>query len=182
MQGLQQLIAFAGAARHGGFAAAAREAGTAPSTIAKSVARLEKDLGVRLFHRTTRQMRLTPDGERLYERCQRVLAELEDLQAEASGARAALSGMLRVSLPVLYGTRFVMPVLAELCLRHPALQLDISLTDERVDLIREGVDLAVRIGELRDSSLVARRIDQQQLVLCASATYLKRRGTPARIE
>ena len=96
MQGLQPLIAFADTARHGGFAAAAREAGVAPSTLAKAVARLERSLGVKLFHRTTRQVRLTPDGERLYLRCQRVLVELEELQAEASGARAEPSGLLRV--------------------------------------------------------------------------------------
>jgi len=182
MQGLQQLSAFADTARHGGFAAAAREAGVAPSTIAKAVARLEDSLGVKLFHRTTRQVRLTPDGERLYQRCQRVLAEVEDLQAEASGSRAAPAGVLRIDLPVYYGRHYVMPILAGLQRSHPALRLDIRLSDVQVDIIREGLDLAVRIGELRDSTLVARRIDQQQLVLCAGAGYLKQRGTPTRIE
>ena len=84
MQGLQQFVAFAETAKHGGFAAAARELGVAPSTLAKAVARLETDLGVKLFHRTTRQVQLTPDGERLFQRCQRVLVEVEDLQAEAA--------------------------------------------------------------------------------------------------
>lgn len=182
MQGLQQYIAFADTAKHGGFAAAAREAGVAPSTIAKAVARLEDSLGVKLFHRTTRQVRLTPDGERLYGRCQRVLAEVEALEAEASGSQTAPSGVLRINLPVFYGQHFVMPVLAALRRKHPLMNLDIGLSDLKVDIIREGVDLAVRIGELRDSTLVAKRIDRQQLVLCASAAYLKRRGTPSRIE
>ena len=182
MQGLQQFIAFAETAKHGGFAAAAREQGVAPSTLAKAVARLELALGVKLFHRTTRLVTLTPDGERLFQRCQRVLAEVEDLQAEASGARAAPAGTLRIDLPVYYGKRFVMPLLADLQRRHPALRLDIRLTDVQVDLIREGSDLAVRIGQLRDSTLVARRIDQQGLVLCASPAYLAARGTPRRIE
>ncbi len=182
MQGLQQFIAFAETAKHGGFAAAAREQGTAPSTLAKAVARLEAALGVKLFHRTTRQVRLTPDGERLFQRCQRVLAEVEDLQAEASGTRAQPTGILRIDLPVFYGKRFVMPLLAGLQQRHPHLQLDVRLTDTQVDLVRDGIDLALRIGRLRDSTLVARRVDRQQLVLCASPAYLAARGTPRRIE
>ena len=182
MQGLQQFIAFAETAKHGGFAAAAREQGVAPSTLAKAVARLEAALGVKRFHRTTRQVRLTPDGERLYQRCQRVLAEVEDLQAEASGTRASVSGMLRIDLPAFYGKRFVLPLLAGLMQRHPQLQIDVRLSDAYVDLVREGVDLALRIGPLRDSTLVARRVDKQQLVLCASPAYLRARGTPRRIE
>jgi DNA-binding transcriptional LysR family regulator len=182
MQGLQQFIAFASTARHGGFAAAAREQGVAPSTLAKAVARLEAALGVKLFHRTTRQVTLTPDGERLFQRCQRVLAEIEDLQAEASGTRAAPAGPVRIDMPVFYGKRFVMPLLAALMQRHPALQMDIRLADVQVDLVRDGVDLAVRIGQMRDSTLVARRVDQQGLVLCASRGYLARRGTPRRLE
>jgi LysR family transcriptional regulator for bpeEF and oprC len=182
MQGLQQFIAFAETAKHGGFASAARGLGMAPSTLAKAVGRLEAGLGVKLFHRTTRQVTLTPDGERLFERCQRVLLEVEDLQAEASGTRAAPSGLLRVDLPVYYGKRFVMPILADLMRRYPALRLDIRLSDMQIDLVRDSVDLAVRIGPLRDSTLVARRVDQQGLVLCASPAYLAERGTPRRIE
>jgi LysR family transcriptional regulator for bpeEF and oprC len=154
----------------------------APSTLAKAVARLEATLGVKLFHRTTRQVRLTPDGERLFQRCQRVLAEVEDLQAEASGTRASPSGALRIDAPAFYGKRFVMPLLAALRQRHPQLRIDLRLSDAYVDLVREGVDLALRIGPLRDSTLVARRVDKQQLVLCASPAYLGARGTPRRIE
>jgi DNA-binding transcriptional LysR family regulator len=182
MQGLQPLIAFAATARHGSFAAAAREQGQAPSTLAKAVARLESGLGLQLFARTTRQVRLTADGERLYQRCQRVLAELDDLQAIASGSRAAPSGLLRVAMPVFYGKRFVLPRLAALLRAHPGLQLDARLSDQYVDIVREGIDLAVRIGELDDSSLVAKRVDWQSLKLCASAGYLGHAGTPRRIE
>jgi LysR family transcriptional regulator, regulator for bpeEF and oprC len=182
MQGLQQFVAFAETAKHGGFAAAARELGTAPSTLAKAVARLETALGVKLFHRTTRQVRLTPDGERLFRRCQRVLAEVEDLQAEASGTRAQPGGTLRIDAPVFYGKRFVLPLLAELQQRHPRLQIDLRLSDAHADLVRDGIDMALRIGALRDSTLVARRVDRQQLLLCASPAYLAARGTPRRIE
>lgn len=182
MQGLQQFVAFAETAKHGGFAAAARELGTAPSTLAKAVARLETALGVKLFHRTTRQVRLTPDGERLFGRCQRVLAEVEDLQAEASGTRAQPGGMLRIDAPVFYGKRFVLPLLAALQQRHPRLQIDLRLSDAHADLVRDGIDLALRIGALRDSTLVARRVDRQQLLMCASPAYLAARGTPQSIE
>lgn len=182
MQGLQPLIAFADTARHGGFAAAARETGVAPSTLAKSVGRLEQSLGVKLFHRTTRQVRLTPDGERLYQRCQRVLIELEDLQAEASGARTEPAGLLRIDMPIYYGRHFVMPILARLQARHPQLVLDLRLSDTFSDLLRDRIDLSVRIARLADSTLVARQVDEQHLVLCASRRYLERRGTPRRLE
>jgi LysR family transcriptional regulator, regulator for bpeEF and oprC len=182
MPGLQQFMAFAETAKHGGFAAAARGQGVTPSTLAKSVARLEEELGVKLFHRTTRQVTLTPDGERLFQRCQRVLSEVEDLQAEASGAHAAPTGILRVDSSIYYGKRFVLPILADMIHRHPAVRLDIRLTDQWTDLVRDGIDLAVRMGQLRDSTLVARRVDQQSLVLCASPVYLESRGTPQRIE
>ncbi|NML16371.1 LysR family transcriptional regulator [Azohydromonas caseinilytica] len=179
MHGLQQYVAFAETARHGSFAAAARALGTVPSTLAKAVARLETELGVRLFHRTTRQVTLTPDGERLYAHCQRLLAEVEELQAQAAGTRSEPSGTLRVDLPIFYGKHVVMPVLARLVQRHPALRLDVRLHDAYVDLVQEGIDLAVRVGRLDDSSLVARRIDQQRLVLCASPAYLAARGAPS---
>ena len=179
---LQQFIAFAETAKHGSFAAAARELGGAPSTLAKVVSRLQSALAVKLFHRTTRQVTLTPDGERLFQRCQRVLAEVEDLQAEAAGTRAELSGPLRVDLPIIYGRRWVMPLLADLVRHHPRLELDIRLGDAWVDLVRDRIDLAVRIGQLQDSTLVGRRIDRQELVLVASPGYLAERGTPRRID
>ncbi len=182
MKGLQQLLAFAETAKHGSFAAAARELGGAPSTVAKAVARLEASLGVKLFHRTTRQVNLTPDGERLFARCQRVLAEVDELQAEAAGTRAAPSGTLRIDMPMTYGRRVVMPLLARLVAAHPGLELDVRLQDAYVDLVRDGIDLAVRVGALQDSSLVAQRIDRQDLVLCASPAYLAAHGTPRRLE
>lgn len=182
MAGLEQFVAFAATAKHGGFAAAAREQGVTPSTLAKSVARLEAALGVKLFHRTTRQVTLTPDGERLYQRCERVLAEIEDLRAEASGTRTEPAGTLQIDAPVYYGKTFVMPLLAQLVAKHPLLRPDIRLTDSWSDIVRDGTDLAIRIGTLNDSTLVARRVDQQHLLLCASAAYLATHGTPSRIE
>lgn len=182
MNGLQQLIAFAQTARRGSFAAAARDLGGAPSTLAKSVARLEASLGVKLFHRTTRQVSLTADGERLFRRCERVLAEVEDLRSEAAGSRANVGGTLRIDAPITYGRRVLLPLLARLLREHPALDLDLRLQDGYADLVRDGLDAAIRVGELRDSTLVARRIDWQDLVLVASPGYLAARGQPRRIE
>jgi DNA-binding transcriptional LysR family regulator len=182
MEGFQQFLAFAETAKHGSFAAAARELGGAPSTVAKAVARLEASLRVKLFHRTTRQVSLTPDGERLYQRCQRVLAELDELEADAAGAQAEVSGLLRVDMPIVYGKQVMMPVLAELRRRHPKLQLDVRLQDGYADLVRDGIDVAVRVGALQDSSLVARRFDRQTMVLCASPRYLAERGTPRTVD
>jgi DNA-binding transcriptional LysR family regulator len=182
VSGLQQFLAFAQTARRGSFAAAARDLGQAPSTLAKSVGRLEAQLGVKLFHRTTRQVSLTPDGERLYRRCERVLAEVEDLQADAAGTRAAPSGTIRIDAPIAYGRRILMPLFATLLQQHPQLQLDLRLQDAYADLVREGLDVAIRIGALQDSRLVARRFDWQHLVCVASPAYLAARGTPQRID
>jgi LysR family transcriptional regulator for bpeEF and oprC len=182
VHGLQQLLAFSETAKHGGFAAAARELGTAPSTLAKAVGRLEASLGLRLFHRTTRQLSLTSDGERLFHRCQRVLAELDQLQSEAVGARAEPTGTLRIDMPIVFGRRFMLPLLARLMHLHPGLVLDARMSDSRADLVKEGIDVAIRIGELQDSTLVARRFASQQLVLVAAPDYLRRHGMPATLQ
>jgi len=177
--GLQPIIAFTEAAKRGSFAEASREVGCTPSSLAKSVARLEAQLGVRLFHRTTRRVTLTDDGQRLFERCQRVVAELEQLRDEASGAREAPSGTLRIDMPVALGRIVMLPVLARLADRHPQLAIDARFSDRYVDLVKEGIDVAIRTGPLEDSSLMARPFAQQELLLFASPAYLAAKGTPA---
>lgn len=181
MHTLQQLLSFAETAKHRSFARAAHTLGCAPSTLAKAVVRLERELGVKLFHRTTRQVSLTPDGEQLYARCQRVLAEVEDLQAVAAGTRSQVGGALRIDMPLTFGRRTIVPLLAQLAQQHPALEFDLRLTDTQIDVVKEGVDLAIRIGALQDSSLVARQIATQTLKLCASPAHLERHGRPRTI-
>ena len=178
MQGLQPLLAFAETAKRGNFAIAARELGCTPSTLAKAVARLEARLGVRLFHRTTRQVALTDDGERLFSRCQRVLAELELLQEEATGTRQEASGTLRIEMPVTFGRVVMLPLLARLAGQYPRISIDARFSDNYADLVKGGIDVAIRAGEMRDSSLVARHIASQELLLIASPAYLSRVGTP----
>ena len=160
------------------FAAAARELGSTPSTLAKSVSRLETQLGVRLFHRTTRRVTLTDDGDRLFERCKRVLGELDLLQEEASGARKAPSGTLRIDMPVSLGRIVMLPLLARLVREYPHLAVDARFSDVYVDLVKDGVDVAIRTGELRDSALVARQLATQTLLLFAAPSYTERAGLP----
>ncbi len=178
MNNIQQMLAFATAARNASFAKAGRELAQTPSTIAKSINRLETQLGVKLFHRTTRQVSLTPDGQRLFEQCQRILDEVELLKSFAAGARGEPTGTLRVDAPLTYGKRVIVPVLAKLLERHPQLKVDARLSDRYADLVREGLDAVVRIGPLSDSGMVARTVGQQYLVVVGSPAYLDRHGRP----
>lgn len=178
MPSIDLLVSFAAAARHASFAGAARELGLSPSAVAKNVARLEGQLGLTLFQRTTRRMALTQDGDALHLRCQRILDELAELESAASGARTRPTGTLRVDVPITWGRRVLLPVLAALRRRHPELSLEIRFSDSYVDLVRDGLDAAVRIGALEDSRLVAQRIDTQTMWTCASPAYLRRHGTP----
>jgi LysR family transcriptional regulator for bpeEF and oprC len=178
MKNIQQFMAFASAARNGNFARAGRELSQTPSTIAKSIGRLESQLGVKLFHRTTRQVSLTTDGQQLFEQCSRILDEVEALRTFAAGATGEPSGVLRVEMPITYGKRVVMPVLARLLERYPRLRIDARLSDQYSDVIRDGLDAVVRVGTLSDSRLVARQVSQQSLLLCASPDYLERHGHP----
>lgn len=180
MTGLQALAAFTETARSGSFAAAARSLGLSPSAVAKSVQRFERDLGLRLFHRTTRQVSLTADGRELFARSERIIEELDALRAQAEGVRGEPSGRLRIDAPTTLGKLEVVPLLAMLRARHPKLQFDVSFSDRYVDLVREGIDAAVRIGALADSTLTARPLGEQVLLVVASPRYLQREGAPQR--
>lgn len=180
MANVQALMAFAETARHGSFARAARELGLSPSAVAKSVGRLEADLGVRLFHRTTRKVALTSEGRELHARCRAIVDEFDALRDAAAGARGAPAGRLRLNVPVTLGRLHYVPKLAALLARHPGLGLELGFSDRYVDIVSEGLDAAIRIGELADSTLVARRIGEQRLVVVGSGAYLRRHGAPAR--
>jgi LysR family transcriptional regulator, regulator for bpeEF and oprC len=180
MARMQGMAAFAETVRQGSFAAAARELGLTPSAVAKSVARLEADLGLRLLHRTTREVSLTSDGHGLFERCRRIVDELDALRADAEGVRGEPSGTLRLNAPVTYGRKVLVPQLARLVARYPRIALDITFSDRFADLVKDGFDAVVRIGHLRDSTLVARPIAQQRLVVCASPAYLESARRPTK--
>jgi DNA-binding transcriptional LysR family regulator len=177
---LDGLDVFVAAAEAGSFAQAGQRLHLSRSAVGKSIARLEDRLGARLFHRTTRQQRLTPEGEAFYERCVRVMAELEAAEAEIQEGHREPRGQLRVSVPVIFGRRCVAPILSKLTARHAELDVQIGFTDRVVDLVEEGFDLAVRIGPLADSaSLAARKIGTLRMAIGASPEYVKQHGSPS---
>lgn len=180
---LDGIAAFMAVAEAGGFAAAGLRLGLTRSAVAKTVARLETRLGARLFHRTTRSLALTDDGQMFHERCARGLAEIEIGAAALETGRHEPVGRLRVALPVLFGRRCVAPVLFALAGAHPRLELELSFSDRTVDLVEEGFDLAVRNGELPDvTGLRSRRVASQRIVVCAAPAYLARRGLPKTLD
>ncbi|WP_334033463.1 LysR family transcriptional regulator [Burkholderia gladioli] len=163
----------------GSFTLAAERLDMSKSGVAKSIARLEATLGVRLFQRTTRRLNLTEEGRQYSDGCLRAVAELESAQAQMTTERQELAGRLRVDLPVVFGRRWVLPALLEIAAGHPALDLDVSLTDRKVDLVEDSIDLVIRIGALQDSAtLVAKPLGVQQAVLVAHPDYLARYGQP----
>ena len=181
---LSGIHAFVEAVQAGSFALAAQRLRLTRSAVGKSIARLEERLGVRLFLRTTRSQSLTEAGRTYYEHCVRALAELEAGALALDSARHEPAGRLRVSVPVLFGRNCVAPVLLELGRRYPQLAIEIAFTDQVVDLVADGYDLAVRIGgTLPDSStLVARRLATQRMVICAAPSYLAEHGMPTSVE
>ncbi len=166
--------------RNGSFTAAGARLGLTGSAVGKSVSRLEARLGTKLLHRTTRRLSLTPEGQRYFDGWVAILSDVQGLEQSVTEGSGQVSGRLSIHLPAAFGRRHVMPVLTRLAEDHPALDLAVSFTERRVNLIDEGVDLVVRIGALSDDAdLVARRLGRQRLVICASPAYLAAHGTPA---
>jgi DNA-binding transcriptional LysR family regulator len=177
MDKLSGLLAFVRTADLGNFAAAGRALEISASAVGKAVARLEQEVGVRLFQRSTRRVRLTEEGRLFHERCRRILDDLDDAQAMLVRTLEAPRGRLRVSAPIV-GHHFLLPLLPGFLARHPEVEVDVNFTDRTVDLIEEAVDVAIRSGDLPDSRLVSRPLQCFRLLLCASPGYLARHGTP----
>jgi DNA-binding transcriptional LysR family regulator len=161
-----------------GFAPAARKLGLSPSGVTRLIAALEDRLGARLLQRTTRSVALTDVGSRYLERARRILADVEEAEGSAQDERTRPSGRLVVSAPIGFGRLHVSPLMSEYLKRHPEVSCDLRLSDRMVNLVEDGVDLAVRIGHLADSSLVARHVGEMRRIVVASSTYLRRRGEP----
>ena len=158
------------------FTVAANAAGVTPAAVSRSVARLEERLGVRLFVRTTRQIRLTDAGRRYFEQCRQALSLLTDAEREATGQQTAASGVLRISMPTPYGHYRVLPLLAEFRARYPGVTVEAHLSNRNIDFADEGFDLAIRGRAPSDSGLIARTIEDAELVVVASPAYLRRAG------
>jgi DNA-binding transcriptional LysR family regulator len=173
---------FARVATLGSFSAAARALDLSQTMVTKHVAALEGRLGVKLLHRSTRRLVLTEGGRNYLAACERILSEIEEAEASASLDRIEPRGTLRLNVPLTFGFRHIAPALAEFNRLHPAVAFDLGLADRYVDLIEEGWDLAIRIGRLKDSSLVARRLADCRTVVCAAPSYLKEHGTPQTLD
>jgi len=175
---LQEMAVFAKVVAGGSLSAAARELGTSPAMVSRRLAALESRLGVRLVNRTTRTLNLTVEGSRYYEACTRVLADIQEADAEVAAGRVEPRGALKVALPASFGHQHVAPLVPKFAERYPKVELALSLSDRSVNVMDEGFDVAVCIADLRDSSLAARRLAPNRRVVCASPAYLAAHGTP----
>lgn len=179
---LNRVAAFVRVVHDGSFTGAAKALGLPKSSVSRSVAQLEQDLGVRLLHRTTRKIALTDAGSAFFERVSRALGDIDEATTAASDMQAALRGTVRVTAPVDFGAAVLAPIVARFVRKHPTIHVDLSLSGRVVDLVTEGFDLAVRAGPLRDSSLVVRRVGNLESALYATPRYLERRGTPKKVD
>lgn len=180
---LESMAVFVKAADLGSFAATAEALGMSGPMVGKHVQSLEARLNARLINRTTRRQSLTEVGRAYYDRCKRVLGEAEAADAFVTDTLTGPRGRLRVAMPVHLGRRCVVPILLELATRHPALELELCLSDRLVDLADDAYDIAIRTGTLTDSaSLIARRLTSQRMVVCAAPSYLASHGRPERVE
>lgn len=178
MRRFADLEAFIAVVEAGSFTAAAERLDTAKSAVSRRVTALEEHLGVQLLRRTTRRLNLTETGRSFYEHSARILADLDEAEAAVLQQHGELRGKLRIALPLSFGARHMYTPIAAFSRKHPRVSFDLDLNDRRIDLIAEGVDLALRIGRLADSTLIARRLFEARTVLCASPAYLEERGTP----
>lgn len=172
------LTVFTRVAEHGGFTAAARKLGLSVSAVTKTIARLEDELGTQLFNRTTRQLHTTEFGQEFYERCVRILADLEDAEGALRRGSVSLRGRIRAVVPFSFGRVTLVPELSSFLDRYPEISLELHFSDGPVDMIAEGYDVAVRTGEISDSRLITRLLTRGPQVTFASPRYLARRGTP----
>lgn len=169
---------FACVVEHRSFSGAAAAIGVSKATVSKAIARLETQLGTSLFHRTSRRLTLTDSGNALAERAGRILGEAQAAEEAALDAARAPSGLVRIAAPITFGIRFVSDAIADLLVEHPGIQIDLRLSDARVDIVADGFDIALRIADLPDSSLRARRLAPVQARVVAAPAYLAQHGTP----
>lgn len=178
MDRVTSMKVFVHAASLGSFSAAARHLDMSPAMATKHINALELRLGIKLFHRSTRQLRLTEAGSKYLEACLRILPEIDEAEADAASQQVQASGLLRMNVPLSFGTRYVAPLLAEFSLRHPDVIIELGLSDAQLDLIVGNWDLAIRVGKLADSDLQTRQLGDSDMLVCATPTYLAQHGTP----
>lgn len=179
MDSSTQMTIFVRAVQEGGFSAAARALNLSPSAVSKQVSRLEDRLGMRLLNRSTRHISLTDEGQTFYERCARIVEEIEEVEEWAAARQGSVRGILHLASTVPFVKYHLLPLLPEFAKRYPELQVSLEVTDRAVDLIEEGFDVAIRFTEqLSDPSLVARPLAVNRRIICAAPSYLEAYGTP----
>jgi LysR family transcriptional regulator for bpeEF and oprC len=178
MDQLSGILAFVHAAEARSFTRAAHRLGISPSGISKAISRLESRHSVRLLQRTARSITLTPEGSAYYERCKKILADLEEAEHVLTGAHKSPRGLLRITVPLSIGRLHLARMLPEFARRYSEVQLEVHVSDRITDLVEEKFDVAIRMGKLSDSRLVARRLASGTLTTCATPSYLKRHGVP----
>jgi len=178
MSQFEEIQAFINIVEAGSITAAAERLGVAKSAVSRRLSELERRLGVELFHRTTRKMALTDTGEGFYQRSVRIMADLDEAESAVSQAHQELRGELRVAAPQSFGVMHLGPAINDFQNLHPAIRFDIDFNDRQIDLIQEGFDVGIRIAELEDSSLIARKLATNSIVVCASPDYLDKHGIP----
>ena len=178
MDRLGTMEAFAAVVEAGSFSGAARRLRTSKSLVSRQVAALEAELGARLFHRTTRSLTLTEEGRGYHAQVVRILAEIAEANRSVSDLQAAPRGRLRINAPMSFGYLHLAPAIPDFLKLYPEVDIDLSMSDRLVDLVEEGVDLAIRSGRLGDSSLIARKLVPIRRAVCASPAYLEAHGTP----
>ncbi|MCP1313126.1 MULTISPECIES: LysR family transcriptional regulator [unclassified Halomonas] len=176
---IEHIAAFVKVAELGSYTRAAEALDSSRTRLSRQVMALEETLGVRLLQRTTRRIHLTTEGERYLAHAQAILAALDEAASDVSSTTQQIQGDMRINAPMSFGVRYLAPLVARFMVEHPKLQVRLDLNDRRVDLVEEGYDVAIRIGQLADSTLVARRITRCRMLFCASPGYLERYGTPA---
>ena len=182
MNKFMALHIFTKVAENGGFSAAARKLRISTSTVTKSVARLEDDLGIQLFNRTTRRLHATDYGQQFYERCVRILADLEDAEAALQQGSSSPQGRLKIFTPVSFGRVTLVPEIGNFLSKYPDISVDLDCSDQPVDMITNGYDVAIRTGEFNDSRLITRLLTRGSEVTFAAPAYLEKHGTPRKPE
>lgn len=178
MDSLNAMEVFVRVVQSGSFSEAARALNLTPSAVSKQVSRLEDRLGARLINRTTRRLGLTEEGQAFFERAQRILADVQEAEQAVTQLHGAPRGTLKLNAPVVFGRMHIAPLLPGFVAAYPEMRVDFSVNDRYVDLLEEGLDLVIRIGELKDSSLIARRLATNRRVMVATEDYIARNGAP----
>lgn len=177
----QGISEFTAVAESSNFTQAAKKLLISTAQVSRQVSELEKRLNTKLFYRTTRKVTLTEEGKLFYQQCRQILDSLDNAERSLTNLQSTPQGKIKISAPVTYGERHIIPLINQFLTRYPQIEIQVQLSNQRIDLIEEGYDLAIRLGQLDDSSLIAKRISSRQHFVCASPSYIERHGAPASI-